>query len=191
MTLPSTVSVPLSGSGLPEFRSRVATWPSVNQQEHQRDLLKVHSRQNNAQGCLCLCPWSLWICQVSWQRRVKAAGGIKASDQLPFRQIDCHWLYRWTQYNHKDRRRGRSDCVRRIRLPSVGLGDGRKGRQVKEGGQPLHSGKREEMEFLLTHSPVSHVASVLQRKWLQIHEQHCQTKGLSCLKPPSLWLKTI
>lgn len=81
--------------------------------------------------------------------------------------------------------------MRRIRLPSVGLGDGRKGPQVKEGGQPLHSGKGEETDSPLTHSPASSVASVLQRERFQIHEQHCQTTGLCFLKPPSLWLKTI
>lgn len=46
--------------------------------------------------------------------------------------------------------------MRRIRLPSVvGFGDGRKGPQVKEGGQPLHSGKGEETDSLPTHLPAA------------------------------------
>lgn len=71
--------------------------------------------------------------------------------------------------------------MKRIRHPSVGLGDGRKGPQVKKGGQPLHIVKGQKTDFPLTRSPASTLVSVLQREQIQIHEQHCQTTGVCCL----------
>lgn len=51
------------------------------------------------------CPhsnsWNLSISQVSWQRWIKGAGGIKVAKQLILRCGECSGFPRWIQCNHK------------------------------------------------------------------------------------------
>lgn len=68
------------------------------------------------QRCPCPNTWKLWIHHLTWQRGIKAADGIKVTNQMSLKWEHYPGLSEWDQYDHKGSEKWGKQLQERVRV---------------------------------------------------------------------------